>query len=174
VDPHDYADHLTVSSLLSQGSVSRVNGEFEYRNWDTAMNPDDFIGFSVSTENGYQMTLTDFDFSSVVTSGSVGAFRWGYRVDNGSGFGTWIFGTTYSSGDAGFGSGVKEWDFADFTVTGTVQFALFAQAPDGAGGVFLSAPGGNLTLNGSVAPVPEPSSLFLAALGGLALVRRRR
>lgn len=174
VEPHDYADHLVVSSLLPQGSVTRVNGEFEYRNWDTTMNPDDFIGFSVTVESGYQMTLTDLDFSSVVTAGSVSTFQWGYRVDDGSGFGAWNYGTIYSTGNAGFASDIKEWDFSDVAVTGTVQFALFAQAPNGTSGVFLSQPGGSLTLNGNVAAVPEPSAFLLAALGGLAAFRRRR
>ena len=175
VEAHDYADHLTVSPLLTQGSVTRVNGEFEYRNWDIAMNPDDLVGFSVTVEAGYELALTDLDFSTVVTSGSVDSFHWGYRVDNGTGFGAWNYGTTYTSGNPEFASGIKDWDFSDFTVTGTVQFALFAQAPDATGGVFLSVPGGNITLNGNVAPVPEPSSaLFIAALGGLAAIRRRR
>jgi hypothetical protein len=99
VEAHDYADHLTVSPLLTQGSVTRVNGEFEYRNWDTTMNPDDLVGFSVTVEAGYELALTDLDFSTVVTSGSVDSFHWGYRVDNGTGFGAWNYGTTYTSGN---------------------------------------------------------------------------
>ena len=63
------------------------------------------------------------------------------------------------------------WDFADFTTTGTVEFAFFGTAPS----VNAQLEHSGVTVNGSVAAVPEPSSsLLIAAAGFLCLARRRR
>lgn len=173
----DFADHVTASDFSpSIEEIDRIGGGTNYDGWSASVDINRYVGFRVSAEPGYELTLTDFTFRTGATvSPPVGSYVWGMRVDSGSGFGTWSFGHTYTDADADFslvGPGnVKTWDFADFTTTGAVEFGLFATASDGSH--VVEALRTNI-LNGSVTPVPEPSAAFLGLAGALALFRRRR
>lgn len=173
----DFADHVTASDLTpSLEEIDRIGGGTNYDGWTGSVDINRYVGFRVSADPGYELTLTDFTFRTGATvSPPVTSYVWGMRVDNGSGFGAWTFGQTYTNADADFtlvGAGnVKTWDFADFTTTGTVEFGLFATASDAS--YVVEALRTNI-LNGSVTQVPEPSAAFLGLAGALAFFRRRR
>lgn len=177
VEAYDYAAGVTPSDFDGHGSVGIIE-QFVYRGWPTTIDLNNYCGFTVQAEPGNALTITDFKFSSVVGGSNVSAFQWGYRVNDGSGFGAWTLGELYETGDTGFNfvsSSLNEkiWDIADFTTTGTVEFGLFAQSPDTTSTLIVSQPR-PLVLNGSVAAVPEPSAALLSVAGALVAFRRRR
>lgn len=179
--PHDYVDEVLASNVQLHGSLTGSPTNTRIRNWGTTMNDTDYVGFTLTAQPGFMLTLTDMTVSTTVSAGTVTDFRWGYRVNEGSGFGAWTFGATYSVGDAGFAyvgpaENEKFWDFADFSTTGTVEFGLFAQAPvAGVDASILISQPANLSVNGSASAVPEPSTYALIAIAGtLALVIARR
>ena len=179
--PNDYADEVSASEILLHGALTGSPNTTRVRFWGTEMSETDYVGFTLTAQPGFRLTVTDLTASTVVSAGSVTAFRWGYRVDEGSGFGEWTFGDTYSLGEPGFafgGMGLDEkvWDFADFSTTGTVEFGLFGQSTAGGidASIVISQPG-NLSVNGAVDAVPEPSTYALIAIAGaMALVAARR
>lgn len=187
--PADYHDDIQEPSRFQAASGSGVaiydliagNG-FNLSGYGTSIDLTKYVGFKVSAEPGTAMTLTDFVFNSAAwNSSATSQFQWGYRIDlNNDGNFTdpgegWVLDRLYTVADgANLGNGrlarPKTWDFADVTTTGTVEFGFFASTSDPT--EFFR--GKDFTLNGSIAPVPEPSALALGALGGLALLRRRR
>lgn len=182
LQPHDYLDGVSASSFQAHGSLTVSQTQLRIFGWGTTMSLVDYAGFTVTAQPGFQMTLTDFRMSTAVSAGVVTAFKWGYRVDDGSGFGDWTFDQTYSIGNPGFSyvgpvENAKTWDFADFSTTGTVEFGLFANSSGaGTAQVLVSQPE-DMFLNGSVSAVPEPSTYALIAIAGTAaliLTRRRK
>jgi hypothetical protein len=179
VSPTDYADGVSSSNFVNHGTT---RSGFGYFGWATTFSDSIYAGFTVQAEPGSSITLGSLSHGGVVTTSLVDAFRWGYRVDEGSGYGAWQFSNVISAGDPGFGSVLsKTWDFADFTTTGTVEFGFFAKqtGPDDPDneiyGVANVATGNiKVALDGSVSAVPEPSTSLLGAIGVLALFRRRR
>lgn len=176
VEPFDYADGATVSDFDGHGSATIIE-QFCYRGWSTTVDTNNYCGFTISPEAGKQLTVTHLDFSSVNSNGITG-FQWGYRVDNGGGFGTWQLGNLYEPGETGFdfvssSQNAKVWDIPDFTTTGTVEFGLFAQGLSTTSTLIVSQPRA-LVLNGSVTAVPEPSAALISAAGALVALRRRR
>jgi hypothetical protein len=175
----DYADHLTVTDLApSHDDIDRVGGAANYDGWGSTVDATRYVGFKISVDAGYQLNLTDLAFRSAATvSPLVTSYVWGMRVDNGSGFGAWSFGKTYTSADADFAligfQNVKSWDFADITVTGTVEFGIFATASDPSHMIEIIRSNSTI-VNGTVTQVPEPSAALLGFVGCLACLRRRR
>lgn len=178
----DWADNLQEPAGIAPNAgsgVFRVDGTNNafFRGWDTSMDLNNYVGFQISAEPGHELQLTDIVFRTSTVTGPparvASSFTWGYRIDEGGGFGSWVMGNTYTSADPGFFDRLMEntWDFADFTTTGTVEFAFFGTAPS----VNAQLEHSGVTVNGSVAAVPEPSSsLLIAAVGFLCLARRRR
>jgi hypothetical protein len=182
IPPMDWADNLQQPTAIAPSAGSGVfradgtNNAF-FRGWGTTIDVTKYAGFQISAEPGYELQLTDIAFRTSTVTGPparvASSFTWGYRIDEGSGFGSWIMDKTYTSADPGFFDRlmVNTWDFADFTTTGTVEFAFFGTAASVNAQVEHSA----ATVNGSVVPVPEPSSsLLIAATGLLSFIRRRR
>lgn len=192
-EPVDWADNTTTPTDLGPAagsSVTRTSSSTPvYTSLPTTIDLLQYVGFSQSAEAGYELTITDMTFQTgSVFSGSAPtrypttAYVWGYRVDNGTGFGDWVLGDTSVRGDSDFTdrTTIKSWDMEDFSTTGTVEFGLFAAGDPYTG---AGAPNPNydarvevrsVTVNGTVAAVPEPSTAILGALGSLALLRRRR
>ncbi len=187
---HDYLDGVSASNLDSHGTVVSI-GQGYYRNWTDGVenqSSSNYVGFTLEAEEGFQMTLTSIAAYSAVVRRGVGpgstidpitAFRWGYRVDDGAGYGDWVFNPkiyTLADGVAfRDGSVDKGWDFADFTTSGKVEFGLFASASASTAQLIFSEQ--NLNVNGSVSAVPEPSTYALIIIAGLAVMvvaRRRR
>ncbi len=181
LQPHDYLEEVSASSFQAHGSLTVSQSQLRIFGWGTTMSLVDYAGFTVTADPGFQMTLTDFQMSTAVSAGVVTAFKWGYRVNDGSGFGDWTYDQTYSLGDPGFGyigvENEKTWDFADFSTTGTVEFGLFASASGAGSAQILVSQPSHMFLNGSVSAVPEPSTYALIAIAGTAaliLARRRK
>lgn len=175
----DYADHLVVSDFApSVEDIDRIGGGVSYDGWGTTVDINRYVGFKVSVDPGYQLNLTDFAFRSApISSMAVTSYVWGMRVDNGSGFGGWLFGKVYTAADSDFAligfQNVKSWDFQDFSTTGTVEFGLFAAASD-ADQVMEAFRSNSTMLNGTVTVIPEPSVAVLGLVGSIAFFRRRR
>ena len=182
---HDYLDGVTASSFDRHGSVTFVaGGNGSFTGWTTTLDDPgypNYAGFTVEAEDGFQMTLTSLELSTgVVRNGTVTqpitSYRWGYRVDSGAGYGDWVFNSKiYTPADGSsfwFTGNLKTWDFEDFTTSGKVEFGVFATMSAPAQLIFSGS--NPMNLNGTVSAVPEPSAALLGALGGLALLRRRR
>lgn len=170
----DEDDHVTSSVLAAHGTVQKFgNNPGSYWGYSTVIDTNNYLGFTVTPEAGYQLSLTDLVSRPGSDDGSLGSYQWGYRINTGSGFGAWTLSPVNS-----ITPGAKTWNFADFSTTGTVEFGFFANATDPSVVVKAAGPGptGNeLQLNGAVVTaVPEPSAAVLACLGALAAFRRRR
>lgn len=183
ISAYDYEDGVTPSTIQSHGSVIHPGNGGTVGGYSTTVDSTNYVGFVLEAEEGQSINLTHFEFYTYVDSSSYPAlqgFQWGYRVDNGEGYGQWVFDTqVYTKGTAAFTDifAKKVWNFADFSTEGSVEFGLFAyQTGTDLSAIELSsrsAPQG-LQVHGSVSPIPEPSAALLGAVGGLALFRRRR
>lgn len=182
-DWHDNVQNSPTAYQGYGGVVIQQAGSFEHSFAGysaTGIDLTKYAGFKFSVEPGYQVNFENLQFvTRGGTSGSGNSYQWGYRIDldnNGdfSGAGeAWVLGNLYVAGvTTGFnGVAVKTWDLAGVTATGTIEFGLFASTPNELNNVIT---GRNIVLNGTVSQVPEPSAMLLGALGGLALLRRRR
>ncbi|GAA5123355.1 SdiA-regulated domain-containing protein [Luteolibacter yonseiensis] len=174
----DWSDHVqSPSGLQVKGQVKRVDtGSSAISNWGTALRPSDHISFKVSALPGHKLNLTSFSFNTALGEYSYNlatSFVWAYRVD-GNNDGTfeqdWTYGTLYSQATHGAAvfdrARTLDWALPGLSTTGTIEFGLFATAPNAYGTVFLfstdGAGNGGLSLNGTVtksdgsAPAPLP------------------
>ena len=169
------ADHTLTTSLALTPGLS-FSGNPYVSGWSPEKNVNLYASFTIKTLPGYQMTLTDLTSDPFGTTPT--NIYWGMRIDEGSGYGAWTFSDERAIGGS---PGVfQPWDFADVTTTGTVQFAFFAY---GSANPLIAGPGAEtggyetpeIAVNGSVSPVPEPSTIALCLAGaGLAIVLTRR
>ncbi len=128
--------------------------------------------FTLTVGTGYTADLTDitFDFDSRSSGGGLQGSTQIREIT----FDMTINGAAYGTQQGGDVAGA-----ADYLATFTDSLQLAAGShtlvitADGTGtGVF--APIDDLSINGAVTTVPEPSSAALLGLGGLALILRRR
>lgn len=181
LSPHDFEDGVIASKTAAHGTAN-LDPRFSAYGFSTTLDDASYLGFTVKAEAGSQLTLTSLAFNTYASPNApfdnmiTSAYRWGYRVDSGSGYGAWTFDKTYTEADSNFFHETttnKNWDFADFSTSGTVEFGLFASTTAG-NLANVSATRDRVDVNGSISAVPEPSAILLGALGGLALLRRRR
>lgn len=129
--PWAYNPTVTVSKLTMHGTVA-VSGQMTYQGWGATLNESNYVGFTVTPSAGDTLVLTDLCFRDDPYYFPTGAiFNWGYRVDNGSGFGPWIYAASFEPLPASNSiSPLKKWAFASpIVTTGTVEFGLFAAHP---------------------------------------------
>lgn len=182
--------NATTSRLSYHGSIAGAAraSSLITSGWGAAIDLNNYVGFTVSAKPGYELQLTSLENSAIKSTSSASnptSAQWGYRINTGSGYGSWNFSGTFALTTAsGLGGAMRMWDFADFTTTGTVEFGLFAWggtatpsrltavADMGASPTNLN--GYEMVLNGELTAVPEPSSILLGSLASLFLLRRRR
>jgi hypothetical protein len=170
-----------VSNVTAHGTVAKLQPN-SYNGWATTIDLNNYIGFTMEAEEGMEMHITSIEHGLQTVRNvnqRVSSFVLGYRIDpEGDGtFGTWVFDKTYTGTDTYFASvdpDGKEWAL-DLTTTGTIEIGAFSSSPNTSNSLVYVQSLTPFIVNGTVAAaVPEPSSLLLGALGGLAVFRRRR
>ncbi len=169
---------LTRVGLGNPGAANAYNSN-GWNLTNTFNESDDYITFTLQATSGYEATFTSLQYAMNGSGTGPGTGRWGYRIGSGS----FTLQTTFAIPSA-LPSSLQIWDFTDFTTDQAVEFRFWAFGTTAIGGGTSTAAGtvrvgniaGNdLVLNGSVALIPEPSTISLVAgLGLLALVLRRR
>ena len=174
---HAFTSDFSFTPGLTHSADLNVTG------WTTARNLDLYASFTITAEAGYSLTLESLTsnprkIASAATHPTT-AF-WGYRVDDGAGYGAWTYSaeTTLTTAASNY---FRVWDFdQDITTTGTVQFAFFAyggSATTGRAAPGSEAGGYEISVEGSVNAVPEPSAVALTVFGvagGIVCFLRRR
>lgn len=180
------------TSSISRGAglaASNLANSFSSNNFSTdsttleqAILDDDYLTFSISPQSGYQVSLSTLDVNFRRSSTGPNTFQWAYSIDgfttNNVNIGSEIsFTSTATDGVAQSQislAGIS----ALQSITGTATFRLYGYGS--AGGTFAIGrlTGNDLSINGIVTAVPEPST-YAAILGGVALVgvmaiRRRK
>lgn len=159
----DWAEGLPdPTDLAPAGGITRGPATaLSYVGWGATFDDSKYVGFKVHAFEGKPVAFTNLIFSTAANA-SLGltSYRWGYRVDEGTGFGAWSFSQTYTSSTSNFASGSKVWNFPDFSITGTVEFGLFATAANATAAI--TAFETVLTLNGPLANVfpPVPTGIL--------------
>jgi len=186
-DPGVNVSSLTsAGSLTTSGSQITVPGTFTFGTWGAGASPDTtkYIDFSITPTAGNQVAYSTISFAvGARMNVAHGADLWDlqYSLDGFGTAGTQLGSTiTVSLAGSGFRGNttlVNNLDISAIgTQTGTVTFRLFGYDDTSAGSHVAGLVGtGNanlgggqeLTVNGTVSAVPEPSS-YAAVFGALA------
>ena len=126
-----------------------------------------YFEFTLAPEAGYQFTIDSIGFDATRGGGSTPrGFLLRSSVDN---FTANLAGQDLTTARPTYTPFSVNLSATHVDLTGPVTFRFYNYAPAAGNSIDYD----NIVLNGSVALVPEPSTLALAALGALALFRRR-
>jgi len=161
-----YSGNGTLSFPAGNGSTDAYSAN----NWPTTATIDDYFRFSITPDSGYQFSLTDITFDSLRSGTGPTAFGVEYSLNGGS---SWSLIESFSQGD------VTTWrtaDVADANVfgtpqTGTVDFRIYATTAEASTGTWRVD---NVTVNGAITVVPEPTTASFMALAGVLVAYLRR
>lgn len=163
------------------GSVNGWGGP----GWDgtslaTATSNNDYFTLTLTAATGYKISYTSIDLNLTRGATSATAFVWQYQINGTGGFTSIgsaidISGATSKTPYSIDLSGVS----ALQNVTGTVEFRFYAWGATTNSSLFFGASTGStdysaLNFNGTITPVPEPSTLGLMGLGTVFLALRRK
>ncbi len=126
--------------------------------------------FEVTPDSGYEANLESLDFRLAVLNGGIRPISY-YLSSNISGYNQPIEDPVVArttGGDISFDLSGAEFQ----GLSGPIQFRLYLYS-DNSGSSGSRWTFDNVTLNGVISPIPEPSMLGLLSLGGLLLARRR-
>jgi hypothetical protein len=177
LQPNNWGDFVEKPSVLTGAAgsgITKVDNQY-YTGWSTSIDTSKYVGFTIVPTNGYQITVTDMSFRTrPADTNAQTSFVWGYRINEGAGFGQWNFGSIWNNDSANYTSSLaKTWDIPDFTTTGTVEFGVFATTANASSMEIRTA-----QVNGTMAPaaaVPEPSTWALLGLSAtIAVIGFRR
>lgn len=174
-----------LNTLLKTGlGTVTANNSFNSNNWnltDTFDESNKYISFTLQASSGYEATFESIQYVINGSPSGPGTGRWGYSINGGS----FVLQDTFTIPNSLPGS-LATWDFTDFTTDQDVEFRFWAYGTvSTSGGTSAAAgsvrvaniSGNDLVLNGSVAAIPEPSSLAFIGLVGMGFagyVLRRR
>jgi len=176
--------NVSASTITRGAGIDANNAANSFRgtgfsNNGIALANTDFFQFTVSASGANPLTIQsitgNFNGTASFTASPGVTLGYGYSTDGGA---TFTLAPTFTQ----VGAGVATYTFtgADATALTNVNsatFKLFAsgQTTTGGFGYQSAATAGTIGLQvDGIAPVPEPSSALLGALGFLALLRRRR
>ena len=180
--------NLAVTNLVTQSSSGHAGlvwssgnagpGKLNLQRWDHPSdnpgsfgngngNPNNWLAFTVTASPGYEFTLTSIDFAAW-RNGAGAPANWAMQYWTGTAWQN--FGSVHTETNAGDAT------FRNVTYNGsvtatTLDLRFIAYGPTGGtGNLHIN----KLSLDGSVALIPEPSSALLALAGLAASLRRRR
>jgi hypothetical protein len=179
------ADLETTSGLNTLSRTTLVpapaGNSFSSNTWNigTFNEATNYFSFSLTPTAGNQATFTNLQYHINGSNTAPGTGRWGYSVGGGAFTLQDTFAITFTAPGS-----LATWDFEDFTTPSSVEFRFWASGATSISGItsantgtvrISNIAGNDLVVNGSVAPIPEPTVVGLIIIGAaVALFARRR
>lgn len=134
-----------------------------------ALTNNQYIGFTISLGGAASIDLTSFSFGTDITNGTAAKNYW-LLADTVGG----TFDATDQIGSGNFTTNGSEviTTFSTSSFSFNTEFRLYFDT--GASTASHGFAIDDITLDGTVTPIPEPSAALLGGIGLLALLRRRR
>lgn len=173
--PTSTHSNVSATNVGQGGGLSEfdINGsQLRTREWEnsslsTARSAGDFVTFTVTPSAGFKLDLTSLTFDNTIDTGGSShpptTFQVGIVI-NGSE-------TLYSSMATGGGAtSISPLALSDITTSAEIRLYAWGGGTTGNRRWYLD----NIVLNGSLTPVPEPTTWALAALASVVLWAFRR
>jgi hypothetical protein len=166
----------------SSQPVRYVRGNSDSANTAAAITNGDYFSFTLAPTVGNQLSLQTLTIDISSNGSSIANTSEFALVSSFNGFssGTVVLGDVIGTPGSVTAPGSAANAYIRYTVdlsgadyqnlTGTTTFRLYVSSSNNAGVARLD----NVIINGTVLPVPEPSALALAGLGGMLVTVRRR
>ena len=185
----DAEANSTANDFAATGGAFGASGRsgfwtnFFTRDGETTLTGNNYVGFTVDIDAGYELDLTalSFNYNSNDANGTIAptaTTTFSVRT-SADGFASDLSGTYSANPDVANSNGAAE-ESASFdlsgasfqNLTGSFEVRIYAELSESSF-EFINRYD-NALLTGDTALVPEPGSLALLGLGGLCVLRRRR